>query len=175
MTGQRSESRLKKAIPKISNNKSPSTKGLYNCTTKYAFLTRCLHFSLKTKNQSRVKQRRFRMLTTTMKNWNKTRRDHDIIMANAMNNKLPAKINGWSDTGDGLPYHINSLLWNSCSRRNESSLSYGWRYDDDNEVNRVRTENRIGKKRCDPIKCLRRWRWRNRGAIRRVVSIKINN
>ena len=57
-------------------------------------------------------------------NRNKSRRDHDITMANAMNNKLPAELKGWYDIGDGLPYHINSLRWNSNCRRNESR-SYG--------------------------------------------------
>ena len=46
-------------------------------------------------------------------------------MTTAMNNKLLAELKGWSDTGDGLPYHINSLCWNSNCRRNELRSLYG--------------------------------------------------
>ena len=131
---------------------------------------RCLHFLLKTKNRidqrtdaAETHSRSIDIDNNSNENRNKPCRDHDDTMANAMNNKYLLKILIQSDRGDSLPYHINSLFWNSHCKRNESNLSYG-AYDDD-EVNR--------KKRCDPITTVydRRW-WRDRGAIRRVVSIE---
>ena len=44
------------------------------------------------------------MLTNNSnENRNKTCRDHDVTTANAMNNKLPAKLKRWSDRGDYAP------------------------------------------------------------------------
>ena len=42
------------------------------------------------------------MLTTTMKNRNKSRRDHDITMAGTFNDKQIAKLSRWFDRGDCL-------------------------------------------------------------------------
>ena len=98
---------------------------MYNCTEKYDFLIRCIDFLLKTKNQSTRKTTEVPNANNSNENRNKTRRDHHITMATAMNIKLPAELKGWSDTGDGLPYHINSLCWNSNCGRNESRSSYG--------------------------------------------------
>ena len=74
-------------------------------------------------------------------NRNKSCRDDDGTSANAMNTKLPAKLNRQSDRGDGLTYHINSLSYISCCKRNESSLSYGISY------RKIVSTT----KRCDPI------------------------
>ena len=50
-------------------------------------------------------------LTTATKNRNKSRRDHDITMAGAFNNKLPAKLATWSDTGGGVPYNNQKIIF----------------------------------------------------------------
>ena len=83
-----------------------------------------MHFLLQTKIQSARKTTEVPNANNSNENRNETRRNHDITIADAMSNKLPAKLNGRSDTGDGLAYHINNLVWNSYYRRNESRL-YG--------------------------------------------------
>ena len=84
-----------------------------------------MHFLLQTKIQSARKTTEVPNANNSNENRrNETRRNHDITIADAMSNKLPAKLNGRSNTGDGLAYHINSLFWNRYYRRNESRL-YG--------------------------------------------------
>ena len=132
-------------------------------------------FLLKTKNQSSCKTTEVPNANNWTKIEYKTRRDHDITMANAMNTKLPAKIKGWCGTGDSLTYHINSLSWNSGCKRNESSLSYGW----------YLRQRRIGNRKEVRFDHRYEDRWYlntnapplstpggSRGAIRRVVSIE---
>ena len=64
-----------------------STKIVYNCTQKYDFLIRCLHFLLKTKNQSTCKTTEVPNANNSNENRNKTRRDHDITMAGSYINR----------------------------------------------------------------------------------------
>ena len=45
------------------------------------------------------------------KNRNETRRDHDITTAGAFNIKLPAKLATWSDTGDGVLYYNQKIIF----------------------------------------------------------------
>ena len=65
-----------------------------------------MHFLLQTKIQSARKTTEVPNANNSNENRNETRRNHDITIADAMSNKLPAKINGRSDTGDCLPYGI---------------------------------------------------------------------
>ena len=97
-----------------------------------------LAFSVKnSKNQSTCKTTEVpNDANNSNENRNKSCRDDDGTSVNTMNTKLPAKLNRRSDRGDGLTYHINSLSYISCCKRNESSLSY---------------EKSYRKKRCNPI------------------------
>ena len=85
---------------KYRNNNAPSTKSVYNCTQKHDFLIRCLHFLLKTKNQSTCKTTEVPNANNSNENRNKTRRDHDITMAGSYNNREVAKLPTWYDRGD---------------------------------------------------------------------------
>ena len=105
---------------KLSNNKDHSTNIVYNCTWKYDFLIECLHFLIKTKNQLTCKTTEVPNANNSNENRNKSCRDDDGTKAHGYSNQLPAKLNRWSNTGDGVPYHINSLIRNSYFRRNES-------------------------------------------------------
>ena len=65
------------------------------------------------------------------KNGNKSCRDHDITMTGAYNNKLPAKLTGWSDTGDGVPIGNQMIIFELLFvRKIESERSTS---DNDNE------------------------------------------
>ena len=73
------------------------------------FLSDALLFLLKTKNQSTCKTTEVPNANNSNENRNKSCRDDDGTSANAMNTKLPAKLNRRLDRGDGLTYNINSL------------------------------------------------------------------
>ena len=76
MTCQRSKSRLKKK-GKITKYDDPSTKVVYNSTTKYDFVSICLQFLLKSaKINQRVKQRKsFCIDSLTMDRWQGNRHE----------------------------------------------------------------------------------------------------
>ena len=78
-------SQIAKRFKNIKKFLPHSTKIVYNCTQKYDFLIRCLHFWLKTKNQSTCKATEVPNANNSNKNRNKTRRDNDITMAGSYN------------------------------------------------------------------------------------------
>ena len=90
-----------------------------------------LDFLLKTKNQSTRKTTEVPNANNSNENRNKTRRDHDITMAGTFNDKLPAKLTGWSDTGDGVPIGNQMIIFELLFvRKIESERSTS---DNDNE------------------------------------------
>ena len=54
---------------------------------------------------------RGRMLTTTIKNRNKSRRDHDDTQAGSSNNQLALKILAWFARGDWSQYSNQKIIF----------------------------------------------------------------